>query len=643
MLDLFYLVILFPLFGFLHNGILNKKLSTRVSGTIGTLSVFFPFLITLGALLEFHPLERTDPHLFTILPWIGIGSFSVDFAYQVDQLSLYMTLIITGIGSLIHLYSMGYMKKDPGFTRFFAYLNLFIFSMLNLVLADNLVLSFLGWEGVGLCSYLLIGFEFEKDAASNAGMKAFIVNRIGDLGFIIAMAMVYWYTGTLKYAEINATIPLVHEFQSVVNWVAILFFLAAVGKSAQIPLYVWLPDAMAGPTPVSALIHAATMVTAGIFLIARLNIIYLNAETASLAIAWIGATTAFFAASIAIFQNDIKKVLAYSTISQLGYMFLAMGVGAYVGGLFHLMTHAFFKALLFLGAGSVIFALNHEQDIGNMGGLRKYMKITFVTFALGTLAISGLPPFSGFFSKDLILEQVFASGGQGKILWGIGVFTALMTSFYMFRLLFLSFLGKERISPEARSQLRESPATMTIPLIVLAVGAVFAGFLQTPFYLGGIEVLNQYFLPVFTPGYDLQVQWNLSKGSNELSHSTEFILVGISIAVAILGLVFAFFLLKEDQPTTSSYVGWKKVLANKYYIDEIYDVVLVQNFHRMTRFVANTLDKGVIDRFFVGLGLGLGGIAGLLRRVQTGFVGDYALYIVLGTIAVLAFVLVKGV
>jgi NADH-quinone oxidoreductase subunit L len=643
MLDLFYLVILLPLFGFLHNGLLNRKLSTRVSGTIGTLSVFFPFLISLGALLEFHPLERTDPHLFTILPWIEIGSFSVDFAYQVDQLSLYMTLIITGIGSLIHLYSMGYMKKDPGYTRFFAYLNLFIFSMLNLVLADNLVLSFLGWEGVGLCSYLLIGFEFEKEEASNAGMKAFIVNRIGDLGFIIAMAMVYWHTGTLKYAEINATIPLVHEFQTVVNIIAILFFLAAVGKSAQIPLYVWLPDAMAGPTPVSALIHAATMVTAGIFLIARLNIIYLNAESASLVIAWIGASTAFFAATIAIFQNDIKKVLAYSTISQLGYMFLAMGVGAYVGGLFHLMTHAFFKALLFLGAGSVIFALHHEQDIGNMGGLRKYMKITFVTFALGTVAISGLPPFSGFFSKDLILEKVFVSGGQGEILWGIGVLTALMTSFYMFRLFFLSFLGKERMPPEVKKQIHESPATMTIPLIVLAIGAVFAGFLQTPFYAGGINVLDQYFLPIFTPGYDLQAQWELTRTSKELSHSTEFILVGISIAMALLGLVFASFILRKDQPTTSSYVGWKKILANKYYIDEIYDVVLVQNFHRLTRFVAYTLDKGVIDRFFVGLGSGLAGISGLLRRVQTGFVGDYALYIVLGTIAVLAFVLVKGV
>lgn len=643
MLDLFYLVILLPLLGFLHNGLLSKKLGARVTGTVGTLAVFVPFLIALGSFLEFNVLERNDPHLFTLLPWIQLGSFSVDFGYQVDQLSLYMTLIITGIGSLIHLYSVGYMKKDPGFNRFFAYLNLFVFSMLNLVLSDNLVLTFLGWEGVGLCSYLLIGFEFEKETAANAGMKAFVVNRIGDLGFIIGMGMVYWFTGTLKYTEINALLPGIQEFQNFTNIVAIAFFIAAVGKSAQIPLYFWLPDAMAGPTPVSALIHAATMVTAGIFLIARLNIIYLNAELASIGIALIGATTAFFAATIAIFQNDIKKVLAYSTVSQLGYMFLAMGVGAYVGGLFHLMTHAFFKALLFLGAGSVIHALHHEQDLLYMGGLKKYMKITFLTFAIGTLAISGIPPFSGFFSKDLILEKAYSFQTFGPGLWVLGALTALMTSFYMFRLFFLTFLGKERIQPEAKKHLHESPATMTFPLVVLAIGAATAGFLQTPFFAGGIDTLNQYFRPILQPGIALQAQWETPLSLHALDHSMEVLLAGISVGLAVVGLFFAMRLLGRDKPVMAEYSGWKQVLANKYYVDEFYDAVFVKNFERMTKFIAYQLDRGVIDRFFLVVGFGFGGFTGVLRRIQTGFVGDYALYIVLGTIAILAFVLVRGV
>ncbi|MCC5815740.1 MAG: NADH-quinone oxidoreductase subunit L [Leptospira sp.] len=643
MLDLFYLVILLPLLGFLHNGLLFRKITPRVSGTIGTLMVFLPFLITLGAFLEFNPMERTDPYLFTILPWIQIGSFKVDFGYQVDQLSLYMTLIITGIGTLIHLYSIGYMKLEVGFNRFFAYLNLFIFSMLNLVLSDNLVLTFLGWEGVGLCSYLLIGFEYEKKSAADAGMKAFVVNRIGDFGFIIAMALVYWFTGTLKYVEIVALLPGIDAFQSVVNWVAIFFFIAAIGKSAQIPLFVWLPDAMAGPTPVSALIHAATMVTAGIFLIARMNIVFLNAELASLIIAWTGGLTALMAASIAIFQNDIKKVLAYSTVSQLGYMFLAMGVGAYVGGLFHLMTHAFFKALLFLGAGSVIYGLHHEQDIQNMGGVGKYMKITFLTFAIGTIAISGLPPFSGFFSKDLILEKAFAYGNNGEVLWGIGILTALLTSFYMFRLFFLTFMGEERLSKEAKSHLHESPWTMTLPLVLLAVGAAVMGFLQTPFYAGSIDLLQQYFQPVLEPGFALQAQWNPNQELTILSHSTEAILAAISVGLAIIGLIFAYRLLGGKILNETDRKGFTRVLADKYYIDEFYDAVFVRGYKALSNFVSETLDKKVIDRFFLIIGFGFGTFAGALRRVQTGFVGDYALYIVLGTIAIMAYVIVKGV
>lgn len=643
MLDLMYLVILFPLFGFLHNGLLWNKLPARITGTIGTLSVFFSFIISLGAFFEFRVLDRTDPYLFTILPWIHIGSFQIDFGYQVDQLSLFMTLIITGIGSLIHLYSIGYMKGDPGFNRYFAYLNLFIFSMLNLVLADNLVLTFLGWEGVGLCSYLLIGYEYEKDSSANAGMKAFVVNRIGDFGFILGMGILYWFTGTLKYAEIAILVPQIEDIKNYFDIIALLFFLAAIGKSAQIPLYVWLPDAMAGPTPVSALIHAATMVTAGIFFIARMSFIYYNAEVASLVIAIIGSLTAIFAASIAIFQNDIKKVLAYSTVSQLGYMFLAMGVGAYTGGMFHLMTHAFFKALLFLGAGSVIHALKNEQDIRFMGGLKKYMKVTFITFLIGTYAIAGLPPMSGFFSKDLILEKAYSYPKLGTWFWLVGVLTALLTSFYMFRLFFLVFLGKERIPLDKKEHLHESPSTMLIPLVVLAIGSILAGFIQTPFYFGNLKLLDQYFYPIWEPSYSIGIQLGIIKEQIELSHEVELVLVFTSVGLAVLGFILALFLIGKPIPTEEERKGFKRVLANKYYIDEIYEAIFVRPTILFSQWIYEILDRKGIDRFFTGLGLGFGIFAGGLRRFQTGFVGDYALYIVLGTIVIMAFVILKGV
>jgi NADH-quinone oxidoreductase subunit L len=451
MLDLFPLVVLLPLLGFLHNSALRNKIPHRFAGAIGTLAVFLPFCITLLAFSEFRPMERTAPHIITLFPWIHVGDFQVDFAYQIDQLSFYMTLIITGIGTLIHLYSMGYMKGEEGYTRFFAYLNLFIFSMLNLVLSDNLVLTFLGWEGVGLCSYLLIGFEYEKVSAANAGMKAFILNRIGDVGFIIGTGFLFWLTGSLRYAEIAAAIPGLNGFLPYADIIALFFFIAAMGKSAQVPLYVWLPDAMAGPTPVSALIHAATMVTAGIFLIARLNIVFLVAPNTSLFIACIGAFTAIFAATIGTMQNDIKKILAYSTVSQLGFMFLAMGVGSYVAGLFHLMTHAFFKALLFLGAGSVIHALHHEQDIRKMGGLFGKIKITAVTFLVGTVAISGIPPFSGFFSKDLILEKAYQYPVYGPILWTVESSRLSLLHFICFVLFLLYSLEKIIRKPMERS------------------------------------------------------------------------------------------------------------------------------------------------------------------------------------------------
>ncbi len=643
MLELFSFVILLPLFGFLHNGLLWNKLSARVTGTVGTLAVFIPFLITLGAFQEFRVMGRSDPYLFSIFSWIQIGNLSVDFAYQVDQLSLYMTLIITGIGCLIHLYSVGYMKGDSGFNRYFAYLNLFVFSMLNLVLADNLVLTFLGWEGVGLCSYLLIGFDYHKKSSADAGMKAFVVNRIGDFGYVIGMALVYWFTGSLKYVEIVASIPYIDPIKEYMDLIALSFFLAAVGKSAQFPLYVWLPDAMAGPTPVSALIHAATMVTAGIFLIARLNLIYLNAELASLVIACTGAFTSVFAASIAIFQNDIKKILAYSTVSQLGYMFLAMGIGAYVGGMFHLMTHAFFKALLFLGAGSVIFALHHEQDIRFMGGLRKYMKITFITFFIGTWSIAGFPPFSGFFSKDYILEKAFQYPTYGPLFWTVGILSALFTSVYMFRLFFLVFLGEERLQAQHTKHVHESPYSMTLPLILLSIGSAISGFLQTPFFAGGFDILSRYFHPVLEPAFHLSGNMYMHISYGEISHSTEIILAFISVGMAAIGFLIAW---KYSTNTVSDDFRKKKIakfFANRLYVDEIYEFLFVRNYKRLSYFVSDVLDKKGIDRFFLILGLGFGSFVGALRRVQTGFVGDYALYIVLGTIAMMAYVILKGV
>lgn len=461
-----------PLIGFLVSGLFGKWLK-GFTGILSTTVVFLSFGLALVSFNQFKPMQTVIPEIVTLFPWITTGGLNVSIAYQVDQLSLYMVLIITGIGSLIHLYSIGYMKDDPGFARYFAYLNLFIFSMLNLVLAENLILLFLGWEGVGLCSYLLIGFDYHKETAANAGMKAFIVNRIGDLGMLLGIALVFWYTGSVSFTTISEAILEVPSFRYILPLTAVCFFIGAIGKSAQLPLHVWLPDAMAGPTPVSALIHAATMVTAGIFLIARLNPIFLSAPQVGYWIVVIGSITAFFAATIGLFQNDIKKVLAYSTVSQLGYMFVAMGAGAYVAGLFHLMTHAFFKALLFLGSGSVIHALHHEQDLRNMGGLKKQMRITWITFLIGSLAISGIPPFSGFFSKDLILEKTYA---YGTLFYGLGIITALLTAFYMFRMTYLTFYGESRISSHKTSHLHESPLVMTIPLVILSIGATRNNF-----------------------------------------------------------------------------------------------------------------------------------------------------------------------
>jgi len=643
MLDLFPLVVLLPLLGFLHNSFLRNKIPHRFAGAIGTLAVFLPFCITFLAFSEFRPMERTAPHIITLFPWIHVGDFQVDFAYQIDQLSFYMTLIITGIGTLIHLYSMGYMKGEEGYTRFFAYLNLFIFCMLNLVLSDNLVLTFLGWEGVGLCSYLLIGFEYEKSAAANAGMKAFILNRIGDVGFILGTGFLFWLTGSLRYSEIASAIPGLNGFLPYADLVALFFFIAAMGKSAQVPLYVWLPDAMAGPTPVSALIHAATMVTAGIFLIARLNIVFLVAPNTSLFIACIGAFTAIFAATIGTLQTDIKKILAYSTVSQLGFMFLAMGVGSYVAGLFHLMTHAFFKALLFLGAGSVIHALHHEQNIRKMGGLFGKIKVTAITFLVGTVAIAGIPPFSGFFSKDLILEKVYQYPVYGPMLWTVGIIAAFFTAFYMFRLVFVVFFGQDHTETHGKT-IHESGWTITFPLILLAIGAVVVGFFQTPHFFLNIHSLESYFEPVLLPGKSYALAHQLNTIPTEITESHAIGLAGFSVFIAIVGILIAYLIyLVKSKVLHEDHTGFRKILFHKYYIDEIYGILFVKPYETISNGIGLVFDRYVIDHFFVGIGLGLRSLGGIMRRMQTGFVGDYALYISIGSFFIIIYLLVKGV
>jgi len=475
MFNLIALVPLFPLIGFIINGFFGNKLSKGLSGAIATLSVLASFIVSLIIFIQLKEATGNPQIIVNLFSWINSDTLQIPFEFLIDPLSTWFLLIITGIGFLIHLYSIGYMKEDEGFSRFFTYLNLFVFFMLLLVLGNNYLIMFVGWEGVGLCSYLLIGFWFKNTAYNNAARKAFVMNRIGDLGFLLGIILIFITFGSISFNDIflrAGTVP-----TSVITSIALLLFIGAIGKSAQIPLYTWLPDAMAGPTPVSALIHAATMVTAGIYMIVRSNVFYSISEVASETVAIVGVITALFAATIGLFQNDIKKILAYSTVSQLGLMFLGLGVGAYSSAVFHVTTHAFFKALLFLGAGSVIHAMGGEQDIRKMGGLNGKIKITFITMLIGTIAISGLPPFSGFFSKDEILAHTYE---HSKLLWLLGMFASMLTAFYMFRLLFLTFFGKFRGTHEQANHLHESPSSMTIPLIILAILSVVGGLIGLP-------------------------------------------------------------------------------------------------------------------------------------------------------------------
>jgi len=625
-IQLAWLIPILPLVGFLVNGLGRNHLSKTLSGLIGSATVFGSFVISVLVFLQVKNGNSAVVHYFN---FISLDSLTIGFDFQADQLSSIFLLIITGVGFLIHVYSTAYMSHEEpkDFAKYFAFLNLFVFSMLLLVLGANYVIMFIGWEGVGLCSYLLIGYWFKNNDYNNAAKKAFIMNRIGDLGFLLAVFWLINKTGTTDFHGVFASLGKLSTVD--ITGITLLLFVGATGKSAQIPLYTWLPDAMAGPTPVSALIHAATMVTAGIYMIARSNVLYTMAPVTQSVVAIVGLSTAILAATIALKQNDIKKVLAYSTVSQLGYMFLGLGVGAYTGAVFHVMTHAFFKALLFLGAGSVIHAMSGEQDMRNMGGLKKYMRITHLTFLLGCLAIAGMPPFAGFFSKDEILAAAYASN---PLLWGIGVIGAMMTAFYMFRLYAMTFLGKFRGTHEQEHHLHESPIAITIPLLVLALLSVIGGWIGIPEVLmKGGHHFSEFLVPVFA-------QSNAMTIKHEMSHSTEYMLMIISVSLALVALVYAWMKFSKpdnyrDQKADAEAKGLGKVLENKWYVDELYQTIIVKPLQVLAGYFNNVLERKGIDGFVNGVGKAVNYGSRQVRLLQSGQVGIYILLMVLGILA----------
>lgn len=618
MANLVYLVPLFPLIGFLINGIFWKKMSKSLGGAIGTVAILASFIVSLGIFFEVKSAAFHGPVIVTLFDFINSANLHVPFAFQVDALSSLFLLIITGVGFLIHVYSTSYMHHDEGMVKYFAYLNLFVFSMLLLVLGANYLIMFIGWEGVGLCSYLLIGFWFKNRDYTNAAKKAFVMNRIGDLGFLVGMLLVLFNFGTLSYLEFFGKITegTVAVNSSVYNWIALCFFIGATGKSAQLPLYTWLPDAMAGPTPVSALIHAATMVTAGIYMIARSGVLYSLTPEILHIVAVIGLVTAIVAATIAIKQYDIKKVLAYSTVSQLGFMFLALGVGAYTTAVFHVMTHAFFKALLFLGSGSVIHAMGGEQDIRKMGGLGKHMRVTQATFLIGCLAISGIPGLSGFFSKDEILANVFM---HSPVMYAFGILAAMMTAFYMFRLYFLTFNGSFRGTEDQHHHLHESPAAMTIPLVVLAILSIVGGYVGLPAVISEHNAFSDFLSPVVT-----------NFGTHHLSHGTEWGLMGLSVAVSIAMIFIAYAL--HRKPEFKENTGFAKVLENKWYLDEFYDAIIVKPIAAISGLLDRFAERQGIDGIVNGVGKTVRWGGDKLRLLQTGQVGFYIFIMVLGIV-----------
>ncbi|RJP18367.1 MAG: NADH-quinone oxidoreductase subunit L [Candidatus Abyssobacteria bacterium SURF_5] len=695
MLNYIWLIPLFPLIGFVVIGVLGRPLfkgkTELVPAIIGCTTIFLSFVVSVlsvVALYRYIEPNAVGSRVFTreLFTWIEMGAFKVPFKLHLDALSSVMILVVTGVGFLIHVYSYGYMHKDPSQYRFFAYMNLFTCAMLILVLGGNFLLMFIGWEGVGLCSYLLIGFWFEKDSAATAGKKAFVTNRVGDFGFVLGMLLMFSVFGTLDYETVFAEAP--HRLAvggGIVTAITMLLFVGATGKSAQIPLYVWLPDAMEGPTPTSALIHAATMVTSGIYMVSRANVLYSMAPASLILVAAVGAGTAFFAGSIGLAQNDIKKVLAYSTVSQLGYMLLGCGVAAYFAGIFHLMTHAFFKALLFLGAGSVIHGMSGDQDMRNMGGLRKYMPHTCWTFMIAYLAIAGIPPFAGFFSKDEILWKAFTYNSPilgpmwGKFLWAIGAATAAMTAFYMTRLVSLTFFGESRVSHEAEHHLHESPGAMIYPLMGLAVLSLIGGWVGIPAALGGGNHFHHFLAPVLdqashgaqgahaaaTAGLAYAAEVTGHGGGAESSHGLELFMMVVSVALAGIGIGigYFFYIKNPNMPQLLAYKfqGLHKALVNKWYVDEIYEFAVIN----ATKQFANLLcwfDAHIIDGIVNGAayatkafssgsmlfdGTVVDGLvnltgrivevaSGMMRRVQTGYAHSYALVMAIGTFVLLS-------
>jgi NADH-quinone oxidoreductase subunit L len=624
--SLLWLIPLLPLLGFVINGIGRNTFSKNLIGIIGSGTILASFILSL---VLFFELSGSTQKQFPVelFDWISVANLHIPLSFLYDPLSAIMLLIITGIGFLIHIYSVGYMHLDEGFGKFFAYLNLFIFFMLILVLGSNYIVMFIGWEGVGLCSYLLIGFWYTNDNYASAAKKAFVMNRIGDLGFLLGVFIIFTTFGSVEFAKVFPLAANMMPGAATLTLITILLFIGACGKSAQLPLFTWLPDAMAGPTPVSALIHAATMVTAGIYMIARSSVLFDLAPITQNIIAIIGTATALVAAIIALTQTDIKKVLAYSTVSQLGYMFLGLGVGAYTGSFFHVITHAFFKALLFLGAGSVIHAMHHEQDMRHMGGLSKKLKITFATMMIGTIAIAGLPPFSGFFSKDEILAHAYQ---ENKVLWAIGLITAFLTAFYMFRMMFLTFFGKYRGTHHAEEKVHESPSNMTIPLIVLAVLAAVGGLINVPHVFGGNEWLAHWLTGAGVAQHELT-----------LDHTTEFGLMGVSVLAAVIALLYAYTRYVKNAHVPVSDEGKRSIFAkisyHKFYLDEIYDVIITKPLDAFSKFFYRIIDKKLIDGLVNGFGWTANEGSKGLRLLQSGNVGFYIFMMVFGIVALLLY------
>ncbi|OGR31996.1 MAG: NADH-quinone oxidoreductase subunit L [Desulfuromonadales bacterium GWD2_61_12] len=660
MYDYLWLIPFFPLLGSIINGLFGKKYikNEAVIGGIATGAIGLSFIVSCTYFVRLLG-DTNKVHEVVVASWMSVGNLQIDWGFLLDPLSALMIMVVTGVGSLIHLYSIGYMHGEEGYYRFFSYLNLFCFAMLMLVLGNNALVMFIGWEGVGLCSYLLIGYYFHKKSAGDAAKKAFVVNRIGDFGFLVGLFTLYWALGsnhgiwTVNFVKISENAHLLSGDMvfglGLTTFVTLCFFVGATGKSAQIPLYTWLPDAMEGPTPVSALIHAATMVTAGVYMIGRMNILFAMSPQTMMVVAIVGAATAIFAASIGFAQNDIKRVLAYSTVSQLGFMFLAMGVGAFTAGIFHLMTHAFFKACLFLGSGSVIHGMHHAlhhahlhddpQDMRNMGGIGKKMKITYYTFLVSTLAISGFPLLSGFFSKDEILWWAYGSSRGHWMLWAVASLAALGTAFYMFRCVAMTFWGESKTHPKAKDHIHESPWVIWVPLAVLATLAAVGGFIGIPAVLGGSNAIHHYLEPVF--GHAAETYQIAAHGS----HALEGGLMFFSVMVGFLGIGVAIYMYVKNPSLPGKFVAsfpaLHRVVYNKWYVDELYDSLFVNPVKRLGTFCWKGFDVKVVDGVVNGTGWVVNACAKGLRFTQSGLVHNYAMTMAIGVFVVLAFYVFK--